>query len=476
MFFNSLRWRLQLWHGLILCLVLTGFGLTAYRLQHANELRRVDQELQRRLGPLLETLRRPQPGSPGGERRGPPPRNGNDEPPPPLREFRLNPNRAALFEGETNAFYYVIQTRTGRELSRSASAPGEIPTPPLAPRAAPLARTRQRGEWRELYEFTPPGECLLVGRSIAPELAGLRELAFWLTGLGGTVLLLGLAGGWWLATRAIRPIDDISAAAAKIAGGDLSHRIDTADTHNELGRLAAVLNSTFARLDAAFTQQARFTADASHELRTPVSVILTQTQMALSRERSAADYRETLEACQRAAQRMRRLIESLLELARLDAGQEPLQRASFDLGRTAQDCIELVRPLAVDRHIPLHCELPAVPCFGDSERLAQVVTNLLTNAIVHNQPGGEVRVSAHLENGFALLTVADTGPGIPAEELPRLFERFHRTDQSRTGATGGTGLGLAISKAIIDAHGGTLTVESQPGAGTSFTFRLPAGA
>ena len=160
------------------------------------------------------------------------------------------------------------------------------------------------------------------------------------------MLVLGLAGGWWVATRAIRPIEAISATAVKIAGGDLSQRINAADTDSELGRLAGVLNSTFARLEAAFAQQARFTSDASHELRTPVSVILSQTQTALSRERPAAEYREALEACQRAAQRMRNLTESLLELARLDAGQEPMKQERFDLLRVARECVEMVRPLA----------------------------------------------------------------------------------------------------------------------------------
>ena len=166
---------------------------------------------------------------------------------------------------------------------------------------------------------------------MAPDLAAMRRLALWLTAAGAAVLLLGLAGGWWVATRAIRPIEAISATAVKIAGGDLSQRINAADTDSELGRLAGVLNSTFARLEAAFAQQARFTSDASHELRTPVSVILSQTQTALSRERTSPEYREALEACQRAARRMKTLTESLLELARLDAGQEPMKRERFDL-------------------------------------------------------------------------------------------------------------------------------------------------
>lgn len=484
MILHSIRWRLQLWHGILLLLVLSGFGFTAHRLQRANELRRVDQELQQRMGPLIEALRRPPPGDhgpPGGPPPNPgmdgrdrrPPRWSSGDPRSSLREFRLGPGRAQLFETGANPFYYVIWLADGRELSRSATAPANIPMPePMrGGRFAPTARLRE--SWREIYGFGQPGECLLVGRSIAPELAGLRHLALWLVALGGGVLAVGLAGGWWMASRAIRPIREISAAAAKIADGNLSHRINVAHTDDELGRLAFVLNSTFARLEAAFTQQARFTSDASHDLRTPVSVILAQTQTALGRDRSPAEYRETLEACQRAAQRMRQLIESLLQLARFDAGQECLKREAFDLGQTAQDCLELVRPLAGERGVQLSAELDAVTCLGDHERIAQVIMNLLTNAIVHNHAGGTARLVLHGGDGVGLLTVEDSGPGIPPEDLPRIFERFYRADRSRSSTTGGTGLGLAISKAIVEAHAGSIEVTSEPGKGTSFCIRLP---
>jgi heavy metal sensor kinase len=279
-----------------------------------------------------------------------------------------------------------------------------------------------------------------------------------------------------LSARTIRPIKDISATAAKISTGDLSQRIPAADVNNELGELASVLNSTFARLETAFAQQARFTADAAHELRTPISVMLTQTQGALTRERSGPEYRETVEACQRAAQRMRGLIESLLALARLDAGQESFKHDRLDLSRTAADCLELVRPLAIERHIRLETNLTPAFCLGDGDRLAQVVTNLLTNAIHYNKVGGEVRLSSEQKNGSVLINVSDTGQGISPEELPHVFERFWRADKSRTGATGRTGLGLAIAKSIVDAHGGTIEVSSVPGQGSTFTLRLPRAA
>jgi heavy metal sensor kinase len=294
-----------------------------------------------------------------------------------------------------------------------------------------------------------------------------------LTGVGGIILLFGLAGGWWLASRAIRPIEDISATAVKISAGDLSQRINIADTESELGRLANILNSTFARLDAAFAQQKHFTSDAAHELRTPVSVMLTQTQMTLNRERGAHEYRDTVESCQRAAQRMRRLIESLLELARLDAGQERMKRMQFDLSATARDCLELIRPIADERGVKIFSDLPPLDCTGDSERLGQVITNLLTNAIQYNKPDGEVRIAVQSQGDMALLVVSDTGAGIPAEDLPHVFERFYRADKSRSGPGGHAGLGLAISKAIVAAHGGTIEAASEAGKGANFFVRLP---
>ena len=340
------------------------------------------------------------------------------------------------------------------------------------PSKPPLIRTVFG--FRETVQPLPSGETILVGCSIAPELRQLNLTALKLTGAGAIILLLGLAGGGWLVRRALRPINDISAAALKISAGDLSQRIDVAETESELGQLAAVLNSTFARLETAFAQQQQFTADAAHELRTPVSVMLTQTQTALQRERSATEYRETIEACQRASQRMRRLIESLLELARLDAGQETDEAARFNLAGTVNECAEQLKPVASQRNVKILTELVPVKITGDAERLAQVITNLLTNAIQFNQTGGEVRVKLETQAGLAVLTVSDTGPGISDEDLPHVFERFYRGDKSRTTAHGNAGLGLAISKAIVEAHGGTIEVVSKENVGNDF-YRPASG-
>lgn len=447
-FFHSIRWRLQLWYGLLLIAVLSGFGVTAYQLESGRQFRRLDEELRRRLPALVESQR-------------PVPNNRA------MREFNLAPRHAPLFDDSGEGFYYVVWLRhSKRPVTFSNGAPRDVPQP--NPDETPV---RQRGNLREVFLFPGPGDCVLVGRSIAVDAADLRQLAWWLFGVGGGVLALGLAVGAWLVRRALRPVHDISRAAEKIATGDLTQRINSADTESELGQLAGVLNSTFARLDAAFTQQARFTADAAHELRTPVAVILTHAQNGLASECANAEHREAFEAIQRAAQRMRRLIDSLLELARFDAGQESIRREPFDLAAVARECIELLSPLAEERRISIHSDLPACLCIGDSERIGQVITNLLTNAIVHNNPGGEVRVTARREKGFVLLNMADNGPGIATEDLPRIFDRFFCADKSRS--RGGTGIGLAISKAIVHAQGGSIQASSIPGSATSIDVRLP---
>lgn len=492
MIFHSIRWRLQSWHGLILVLVLTAFGFSAYRVARDNQIRRVDQELDYRMGGLLF---RPPPERP---REGP-----RDRPPGPPHEEGRGPRgfdfadfiqrlterveQAGVADpSQTNNFYYVLWQNASLK-AKSPNAPKDVPFPedsePLQGRETkdlkaslagpkPPPEPRARDGVREMFRTFPHGECVLVGHVMAAEHAAMRRLALWLGLAGLAVSILGWAGGWWVSTQAMRPIEDISATATRIAAGDLSQRINVADTDNELGKLAALLNSTFARLEAAFANQARFTADASHELRTPLAVILSQAQTALSRERGPAEYREALEACQRAAQRMRHLAESLLDLAKLDAGQAQFRHEPFDLSHVARESLELVRPLATERGINVECELTSVPCVGDPQRISQVTTNLLSNAIQFNRQNGKIRVSAYRENENAVLTVSDTGPGIPAEDLPHIFERFYRVEKSRSRVQGRTGLGLAITKAIVNAHGGSIAVSSDPATGTTFTVKL----
>jgi heavy metal sensor kinase len=317
---------------------------------------------------------------------------------------------------------------------------------------------------------------VLVGRSVAPELADLTRLAWQLLSTGLGVLALGLAGGWVLSRRAVRPIEAMSATAAAISADNLSRRIDLADVDSELGRLGQILNAMFARLEAAFERQVRFTADASHELRTPLSVIHSHAELALARPRSAEDYRAALEASLRAAKRMKGLVDGLLTLARADAGRLEMTRGHLDLGELVQESAALLAPLAAAAGVHVSLAAKPVAVTGDAGRLTQVVTNLLTNAIHYNRAGGSVTVTVESIEGEAVLTVADTGRGIPAADREHLFERFYRVDKARSRELGGSGLGLAICKSIVEAHGGAITFTSEVDRGTTFEVRLPLHA
>jgi len=471
--FHSIRWRLQAWHGLLLVIVLAGFGFTAWRLQRATHLQRLDQELEQRISMVAGAMPRRAMGPEDGPQGRPPPLDGppfGERPPPPL-EVRLPERDLSFFEGAPgNGFYYVVWNRSGEEAARSTSAPAHVPRPV---RPAQNRDARFRGALRERFHFAPPGEIILVGRDIGDDLAGIRRFAWLLVGAGAVVLTLGLSGGWWITSRALRPIGDISATAAKIATGDLAQRIPTEDADSELGDLARVLNTTFSRLQASFARQAQFTADAAHELRTPVTVLLTHAQNGLAGDCANEEHREAFEASQRAAQRMRRLIESLMILARIDSGEAATAREVCALDQIARESTELLRPLAQAQGITLESEFSPAACQGNPEQLGQVVTNLVSNAIYYNRPAGRVRVKVATEAGGAVLTVVDTGLGIGPDDLPRIFDRFYRADKARANALGRTGLGLAITQAIVHAHGGAIEVATVPGEGSTFTVRLP---
>ena len=265
----------------------------------------------------------------------------------------------------------------------------------------------------------------------------------------------------------------MSQTAGKISATKLTGRIDSRRVPAELHELALVLNGMFERLQIAFQQQARFTADASHELRTPVAVVLSHTELALTRDRSPEEYRKTIETCSHAASRMKSLVESLLLLSHADVGELALQPVPMDLSDAVRDNVNLLGTLAAQRSIAISTQLQNATLIGDPVRLGQVVANLLSNAIRYNRDGGSIAVTTEVLLGDAVLTVADTGAGISAEDQKHVFDRFFRADKARTRDAGGSGLGLAICRSIIEAHGGSIEVTSQVGAGTTFTVRVP---
>jgi len=333
---------------------------------------------------------------------------------------------------------------------------------------------RTSGLYREAIHANPGGGYLLVGTSIETLENELSALEKKLTLIGTLIVSGGFLIGYLLITRSLKPIETISATAHQIANGDLSQRIKVRGNESELGKLSSVLNETFEKLETSFEHQVRFTADASHEMRTPISVILAKSQFALSRERSPEKYQEALHTCMNSAQHMRTLTEGLLKLSKIDSGAFHLKKEKSDLAKLTQEIVEMIRPLADKRGIKISSELTPHFALFDSQKMRQVLLNLLSNSVKYNREDGEIELSLIEANQKLKLSIRDTGPGMSEEQLPHVFERFYRADQARThGGNIGTGLGLAITQAIVKAHGGQITVESTPDVGSTFHLSLP---
>jgi len=282
-----------------------------------------------------------------------------------------------------------------------------------------------------------------------------------------------LAVGWWIAGRAIAPLERFHRTASLVSSHRLGERVDSRGMDRELSELAQVLNAMLDRLDDAFAKQQQFTADASHELRTPLAIWMSQAELTLSRSRSETEYRAALETCLRSGARMKRLIEDLLQMARGDQGRELLERQPTDLQDLAKQSVDSFLPLAQKQQVRLELAGSSAIASIDRDGMRQVLDNLLSNAIQYNQAGGSVTVTSGIEGPWAQWLVSDTGPGIAEEHLPHLFDRFYRTDPSRSRQVGGSGLGLAICRQWVEAHGGSIEPTSRVGEGTTMRVRIP---
>ncbi len=331
---------------------------------------------------------------------------------------------------------------------------------------------QQRGPWREIYIHGPRETLICVGRSVVGEQTRTSRLTASLAVTGLSILVLGALGGWWTINRAIAPIQKMSDTARGINANRLAQRMDLKGVDSEVAELGKVLNEMLDRLGDSIAQQKRFTADASHELRTPLSVILSSSELALSKPRSGDEYRDHLEKCQRAATRMRNLVESLLILARVDSSPSTELFNKVNLENIIDESIQLLEPLASESTIKVTNESSTCFVMGDSSQLGQAFVNLISNAIKYNSPGGNVTVRSKIEGSKVLIEVVDNGMGIPESDLPHIFERFYRVDQARSRLQGGTGLGLSITERIIVAHGGEIGVQSNLGEGSTFWIKL----
>ena len=281
-------------------------------------------------------------------------------------------------------------------------------------------------------------------------------------------------GGWFLAGRALRPVDLITQSARKITAENLSQRLEVVNPDDEIGKLAVTFNATLERLENAFNREKQFSTDVSHELRTPLTILQGGTEVGLKWAKEPEEFREILQSNLEEIAKMTEIIEYLLEQSRAEEENFCMSGEEVELRELLLDLNQQLKCLAQDKDLTLHidCECPA-KVRGDALRLRQMFLNVLDNAIKYTPSGGAVRVQLDADTTQAWVTIVDTGAGIPAEHLPFIFDRFYRVDKARNREHGGSGLGLALVKSIAKAHGGRVEVLSEVGKGSVFTIYLP---
>jgi signal transduction histidine kinase len=300
----------------------------------------------------------------------------------------------------------------------------------------------------------------------------LRDFWWQLLVAGAIAAAIALFVARWLARGMTQPLRDMALAARRMETGDYAQRVDTA-SRDEVGQLAAAFNRMGAELQQVEQLRRDLVANVSHELKTPISALRAHLENLLDGVEQPDP--ETLQVMLAQSERLGRLVEQLLDLSRIESGDVPLRRQLVALAPLVSEVLSEIGVARADRGVHLSGDISSEvpPVFADRERVHQVLFNLLDNAVRFTPSGGEVRVTAERHNGSVDVHVADTGPGIPSEHLPRLFERFYRVDPARSRDDGGTGIGLAIARSVVEAHGGRIWADSEPGRGSVFTFELP---
>jgi heavy metal sensor kinase len=339
-------------------------------------------------------------------------------------------------------------------------------------------RHADRQHFRFLYQkLNANGRNYIVemGTSADDAIDTLHLFRDYLLLFAAALLLVSGFVGYWISRRALSPVDALVKTARSIRGTNLSGRLQKVETGDELQRLSDTLNEMLDRIELAFQRITQFTADASHELRTPVTLIRTEAELALRRSRTEAEYKESLGHILFEAERTTNLIEQLLELARADSGQEVLDIQPVDLSQTLRSIVDRWQQVSAIRNLEFAAEIGDQPAvvMGDETLLRRLTEILLDNAFKYTPSPGSVRLSLKQNTDRACISVQDSGAGIAHEDQGRIFERFYRVDKARSRAHGGTGLGLAIAQWIVLQHRGTITVESRPGEGATFRVELP---
>ena len=460
-----LRVRLTLWYGTALALILVVFGGALYAVLAHGLRDQIDRSLEETVSVTVRALEQHRVG-----------------PFLPFEDLAAEfPELAVLdksFQIFSPAGKVTIQSpnlsRLDIPLSRAALEGG------LSGRATfESARFRDGSSFRLLSAPILFDGALVniiqVGTSLRPVEEMLHRLVLVLLVSLPVALAVALGGGWFLAGRALRPVEAITLAARRIAAGDLTQRLTVAHSQDEIGRLSATFNDMIARLEASFRQVRQFSADASHELRTPLTVMKGETELALRRARPSEDYRLVLESSLEEIDRMARIVDELLFLSRADLGEVRIESQPVRLDALVEDVQRQAAVLGQEQDVQVSVGVvEPVTVQGDELRLRELLLNLVDNAVKYSRPGGKVTLALARDGATARLSVTDQGIGIPAEAQARIFDRFYRADDARAHAKKGTGLGLSICKWIVEAHHGRIEVQSTAGEGSKFTVVLPA--
>lgn len=452
-----IRTKLTSWYSIILALSLITFGAVAYFAMAGSIRATVDEDLQSRLGGVRDII-------------------AEDAP----------KGRAAL-QDEISEFADGLGL-DGRV--RVATEDGQVIYTSKGLDPKDMRASRYSRLSRSFYQRIGSDAFRILHEKL--ESAGVRydvTLAMSMNGYDRALLgfrlglffavpaFLGLAavGGYWMSRRALAPVDEITRSAKRIEAHDLSRRLAVPNTGDELARLAGTLNEMLARLETAFQRITQFTADASHELRTPVSVIRTSAELALSKTRSEDEYRETLGLILSETEKVSELIQQLLDLARADSGLVEFSLSRIDITQPLRDACRQASFLAESKQVSFGADIPSDPVWiaGEASAMEKLFLIILDNAVKYTPTGGKIAVCLKLNGEFASVEIHDTGIGIAAADMPHVFDRFYRVDRARSRESGGTGLGLAIGRWIAQAHQGDIRVHSELSKGSTFEVRLP---
>jgi heavy metal sensor kinase len=494
----TLRIKLALLYGAIVSLSLTGFAAIAYVTVSSELLRNLDASLERAGTSLLAVIRKEQmqarkPLVPVKSRR----RSSDRErlrveflDQPTIRDFVgpiMNAETVAPEDPVWSAVYEHMLLNSSSTVLQVAAADGLVAwkSDNLGIDSLPTYQTFRgansssessifsyywlRGERFRIVMITSDGASVTAAYPLSEVDQTLRRLfSLLLYALPAALVVSGILG-WFIARRSLKPVDDITRSARTITASNLELRLPRSQNNDEIARLIDTLNDMIARLEQSFAQVRQFTSDASHELKTPLAILMGELGVALRRPMSAEEYQATLASCLEEVERLTNVVQGLLELSRAETGQVTIERKPVRLSTLVADVCDDVLLMAEGKHVALTTDIdPDVTITGDRVRLHQAILNIVENAVKYTLEGGSVRVELLAIDGSARLLVSDTGIGIGAEDLPHIYDRFYRVDKARSKDIQGTGLGLAIVKWILDAHQASIDVVSSEGAGTTF--------